>query len=603
MHDIYDIIAAKILHNNQPKDIDKLAADLRLGLPDYKDLDDTPVNRHKVASKGLTIIRKAIEEMPVVGEPPANVEDALMDFEEDQRDNAGEAMDIVTDEEVDDRKEDVAEESDEEQEPAPINKGVSSVKWAAEATEILLVITDLMGQGHTYEEAKELAEKQVIGARTKGSAINQEDGMKKGQKVFYDTSKVVGNKIAGRLIAVKQIVKAVIAQINPDGSVILTTESGWRLTTPVTATIADKKYILVRAQNDDDKANPFADDKDKDKKEGADETTDADDKDKDKDKEGLNDADDKDKDMDKEGAEADDDETTDDDETKKEGADETTDEDDKEKTSADDDKEDDEDDEKKEGKKTSADIPEASQEGTLGAGNTDDKPEVGMEGGVNVSDHREKGRPDISQEGDVSGEGSTEGSHLEPAADKEVATGTDNVLDNPVIKGKKDRIARLKKLRTMKNRQATDQKQTINDKQTSTDNQRTRLSRNAQLKGLQTKVSQTERNNAVLQKKNRRLESETLADLMIRKGLALPENRDEEIGVMVALSDEGWRQAKRIVEGAPEREPIRISPQQSSRRLLRAQKQIQDGHGVRPGSNKPMQQSGGYLDSGTMFND
>ena len=107
----------------------------------------------------------------------------------------------------------------------------------------------------------------------------------------------------------------------------------------------------------------------------------------------------------------------------------------------------------------------------------------------------------------------------------------------------------------------------------------------------------------MLQKKNRRLESEKLADLMIRKALILPESREEEIGVMVALSEDGWRQAKRIIEGAPDREPTRLAPRQGSRRVLRAKKEIQEGHGVRLGSDKPMQQTTGYLDNGTMFDD
>ncbi len=803
MQDIFDIVAAKILNRNQPKDVNRLATDLRSGLPDFKGLDDTPENRQKVAHKGSTIIRKAIEEMPVVGEPPPNIEDALIDFEEEQRDNAEKATEIVTDEEVDEHQEEVEEDSEVEQEQVSINKEVPAVKRADEATEILLLITDLMGQGHTYEEAKELAEQQVIGARTKGSATKLEDVMKKGQKVIYDTSGVVGCKINGRKITVKQRVMAKVMQINQGGELVLLTESGWRLTTPPKVRVAGKVITLVRAMDEDKdkdmdkesvegdeqvsttdiptKTDTGKDNEDVVNKEGAE-----DDKDDDMEKESVEgetvpnidvptktegedyenvslqknaaDDDDDDDDKDKNEKEGADDNDDDDDKNEKEGADDKDDDkEDDDKTAADDEDDKDDDDDKKEGKKTSADIPEASQEGTLGGGNTDDKPEVGMEGGVNVSDHREKGRPDISQEGDVSGEASTKVPHLDQEADKEIATGTDNVLDNPVIKGKKDRIARLKTLRAVRNRQGktkrgvnvgdeikvlqediaytdddeeivipagtlgtvwetsfdmitvefpsfnnavgnfriseesytwsktgkvkhhrqaqddgtTTKEDVINtlsaigiqpeidgddyawdldvfipdnfdkdqaiqalnasglfssvefsyaddggsvlevrakrksnkNKQTSTGNQRTRLSRNARLKGLQTKVSQTERNNAVLHKKNRRLEAEKLADLMIHKGLCAAIDRDAEIAASMALTEEGWRQAKRIVEGAPDREPTRIKPRQGSRKVLRAVTQIKEGHGVRQGSNKPMKQAGGYLDDGSMFDD
>jgi len=92
---------------------------------------------------------------------------------------------------------------------------------------------------------------------------------------------------------------------------------------------------------------------------------------------------------------------------------------------------------------------------------------------------------------------------------------------------------------------------------------------------------------------------------MVSKRLILANQVADEVRTLVGMSEDSWRQAKRLVEQAPEHEPRRESTRIQSRRIRKAVRHSEDGYGPRPMPSDGVRVAGvgGYLDKGTMFDD
>ena len=141
-----------------------LAKDLRKSVKDVDPKDVSLGNRHIVARRGSSVIQRyGVQEDPVIGTPPPEVEDAFLDYKDEQLEDADTKQ--VSESEADDHKE---EHEDKKEEGTTVindqgrNKertedhGVKRTSaLEGDATDKILKIMDYVGQGLTFEEAKD----------------------------------------------------------------------------------------------------------------------------------------------------------------------------------------------------------------------------------------------------------------------------------------------------------------------------------------------------------------------------------------------------------------------------------------------------------------
>jgi len=665
--DIFDAVANKILTGaRQSQAAIALAKELRKSLTDFGGAENTAENRHKVARSGVDIIRRfATNILPVVGEPPSEVQDVIIDNKEKKEDEGDStSQSDATDADVDKRETEREEDDSVEQ---------VARRASDEATQKILYLTELIGQGYSFEEAQDMvnqkfevisklievglsrkdasnwadlrfslvnklikekvpakealirAEQEFSLARAKRLATNKEAVVefKPGQKVIVDTRPVAGKRIGNVTFTSCRLQGRIKSFDVKTKAAVVSTLLG-DMEFPAVVRSGDKDIALVRLApikplrslrilGEDDKKNEDTSGGTEDK------------------------SDEKSKDTAEEAA----------------GKDKNKSEARSYKPAL-----------QIRRRPIAQDKPEVSQNGDdlLGGTNKDKMPDASQEGALGGGN--KEPNPDISQEGDTSKSPGAEPSHEDKPADQQVSVGNEDTLRNPVIgKTRADRIRALRNIVARRNPKRAGGEIVVSygDDQISVmfekdyggpgkdyrvydrkyneytyfpseaeavafasalaqedgltkDARRkvelrvaaranAQLSRDARLQRLQTKTASVITENAALKNKTRQLEAEKLADLSIKKGLLDPKKRQDEIRYLSASNESDWKAAKRLIESAPDyKQPADQTLQ--SRRVLQARRQLGEGHGLLPKlpSIAP-NRAGGFLDSGTMFDE
>ena len=120
--------------------------------------------------------------------------------------------------------------------------------------------------------------------------------------------------------------------------------------------------------------------------------------------------------------------------------------------------------------------------------------------------------------------------------------------------------------------------------------------REAMLSNLRSTVAKKERENEVLANRNRKLEAEKLAGVMVQKRMITAAKVDSEVRTMVAMDTPTWNATRHLVDTfTAATPPVAVNPN-SSRRTAAAEQEIKSGFGPTPREPSTPMGSGMSLD-------